>query len=291
MRTCWATQLQNSPDLKKSIRYEFQRGSAEEAGLALGPSIAKLRATPVSEILRASLGTVVLNFLYSGGTVDGWVIPEQPAVTFAEGRQAKVPVLTGSNADEGTDTIGTPVTLESYRAWLASQFDDHAEAVFRSYPAQSNAGARAAFIAVTTAYQRAHAVRALAQTTAGSGHRAYLYFFSYPPKGEYAREGLGSFHGLELSFVGGGYFRPSRWGEPDAADQKLVHIMTGYWLQFAATGDPNRQDLPVWRAFDPASDNALEIGVKIKEITVPNVERFGVFDTILLKRLAAATQP
>jgi carboxylesterase type B len=34
--------------------------------------------------------------------VDGWVIPEQPARIFAEGRQACIPVLVGGNADEAT---------------------------------------------------------------------------------------------------------------------------------------------------------------------------------------------
>ena len=35
-----------------------------------------------------------------GVVIDGWSVPLQPAVSFAHGRQARVPVLIGSNADE-----------------------------------------------------------------------------------------------------------------------------------------------------------------------------------------------
>jgi para-nitrobenzyl esterase len=34
--------------------------------------------------------------------VDGWIIPEDLSITFADGRQNAVDVLVGSNKDEGT---------------------------------------------------------------------------------------------------------------------------------------------------------------------------------------------
>lgn len=277
-----------SPELKRPIRYEFGRGSAEDAGLMLSPSLKVLRARPAADIVRASEKSI-LAFLYAGGTVDGWVIPEQPALTFAAGRQAKVPVLTGSNADEGTVTH-VPPTLAGYRAWLERQFDDHADDVFRAYPANSDADVRRAYLELTADYQRAQTVRSVARDTVRAGKAAYLYYFTYPPKGGYPSEGLGTFHGLDLSFMGGGYFRPKRWGQPDAQDRKLVEIMTAYWTQFASTGDPNRPGLPQWPVYDPATDFALELGVNIKPISVPRAGRFTVFERILSERLALATK-
>src|SRR5262245_50971498 len=38
--------------------------------------------------------------------VDGWVIPEQPAKIFAEGKQLHIPFLVGSAADEATIFVG-----------------------------------------------------------------------------------------------------------------------------------------------------------------------------------------
>ena len=154
------------------------------------------------------------------------------------------------------------------------------------YPAETDAGVRAAYLAVTADYQRGQAVRSMARDTVRAGQRAYLYYFSYPPKGSYAREGLGTFHGLDLSFAGGGFFRKSRWGEPDAEDLRLAEIMSGYWTQFAATGDPNRPGLPEWMPYDPVTDKALELGRDNKMIGVPNAGRFSVFERILASRLA-----
>ena len=193
-------------------------------------TIEDFRSRPTADIVRASEhDPSILAYLYAGGTVDGWVLPEQPATTFAAGRQAKVPVLLGSNADEGTVTLGAlgEATLPNYRAWLKTQFDDYADEVFRSYPAAENSGVRAAYLAVTADYHRAQTVRSLAADMVAAGQRAYLYYFNYPAKGEYAREGLGTFHGMDLSFMGGGFFRKSRWGEPGDDDWNLAAIMTG----------------------------------------------------------------
>jgi carboxylesterase type B len=71
---------------------------ARNLGISDGPdALAKLRAKNPEEILRATEEDQALNF-YAGGAIDGWILREQPAITFAEGRQAKVPVIVGSNA-------------------------------------------------------------------------------------------------------------------------------------------------------------------------------------------------
>jgi para-nitrobenzyl esterase len=253
-------------------------GEAEQVGLRLGKSLPALRSAPALDIVaRTEEDPHIRETLYLGGTIDGSVLPEQPSRTFAAHRQAQVPVLLGSNADEGTvtlDALGEP-TLANYRAWLARRFSAHAEEVFRAYPAATDAEARAAYLAVTRDHLRGQTVRSVARDSA----HAYLYYFTYPSKGEYARQQLGSFHGLELSFMGGGFFRKEKWGEPDAADLRLTEIMTGYWTRFAAAGDPNRPDLPSWLPYDPKTDRALELGKEIRMIPVPHVARFPIFET------------
>ena len=36
--------------------------------------------------------------------------------------------------------------------------------------------------------------------------------------------------------------------------------MRAYWLQFAATGDPNRDDLPAWPRFTLTENEHVELG-------------------------------
>jgi para-nitrobenzyl esterase len=131
-----------SPELKIPSHYFGGEGTSEEIGLRLmrdlnipdGPdALAKLRATAPKDFV--SVLDRDLTDFDAGGTVDGWVLPEQPATALAQGRLAKVPVIVGSNADEATvnveeDLRATP-TLNHYRAFLKNEFLSDADEFFR----------------------------------------------------------------------------------------------------------------------------------------------------------------
>ena len=56
--------------------------------------------------------------------VDGYVVPEDVYLIFAKGKQNRVPVMVGSNSDEGT-TLRTP----------PPKFDDPSQQLTAIYPA------------------------------------------------------------------------------------------------------------------------------------------------------------
>ena len=51
------------------------------------------------------------------------------------------------------------------------------------------------------------------------------------------------------------------WNE---AEKRVAEAMIGYWVQFAKTGDPNREGLPAWPKFDAGSESYLELGERIE---------------------------
>jgi para-nitrobenzyl esterase len=63
--------------------------------------------------------------------------------------------------------------------------------------------------------------------------------------------------------------------------------MTGYWTQFAKTGDPNGSGLPPWLVYDPKADLVLEIGHEVRLRPTPHADRFAVFERSLNSRLAS----
>jgi para-nitrobenzyl esterase len=207
-----------SPELKTSSHYEGGVGTAEEIGLRLirdlgiadGPdALTKLRAKGPKEITAVPDHDSSVNFDIES-VIDGWVLPEQPATIFAQGRQAKVRVIVGSNADEGTtvveETLHGPPTLANYKAFLKSEFvnDAVADEIFRMYPASSDADSRAAFIAFDTDYEFGNSVHVIAKDTAGVGQKAWLYYFSYPARSKFY-EGSARFTASNSSFSAGGF--------------------------------------------------------------------------------------
>ena len=113
----------------------YGRMSAEKFGLSHGADIAVLRSKSTAEVVKmmglpdmagekADRGEAYMPF------VDGVVIPDDPARLFLSGKFAHVPLIAGTNADEGTLMGGPPVhSLADLRKYAEKTF--HAQA---NYP-------------------------------------------------------------------------------------------------------------------------------------------------------------
>jgi para-nitrobenzyl esterase len=140
-------------------------------------------------------------------TVDGWVHPEQPALAFRDGHQARVPVMLGSQEDEHlpyNPRRNGPTTIATYKEALKERFFSHADDLFQEYPAKADSEVGRAYLDLQTD-DVAQGVYHFAKIMSAAGERAFLYYFTYPPKGKYA--GCKAYHGLEQSFIAGGFLR------------------------------------------------------------------------------------
>jgi para-nitrobenzyl esterase len=57
-------------------------------------------------------------------------------------------------------------------------------------------------------------------------------------------------HGAEVPYAFDN-LKQLRWSW-DAVDSQIAHQMSGYYANFAKTGDPNGPGLPPWPIYDPA---------------------------------------
>jgi para-nitrobenzyl esterase len=186
-------------DIRTPISVNGISGTGEEAGGRLaadlgitnGPDILKkLRNVPVDPILNAMSNDRDLQF---DAIVDGWVVPEQPAKIFAEGRQAHIPVLVGSNADEATVFGPGPANLSEYRKYLQADAGIYADQELQAWPASSDADVPGQYLKLENmsfAYGAWSMARAMT--------RAQLYLLTWIQTGK--RASLGAHHGEELPF-------------------------------------------------------------------------------------------
>jgi para-nitrobenzyl esterase len=248
----------------------------------------RLRALPAEQLLQAAARDNDVDF---NPVVDGWVLREQPAITFAQGRQAKLPVMAGSNLDEVSifaspivgGTSHRPKTVAEYRQWLGREFKNHADEVFAAYPALTDADVAKAFLNMDTDYEFGFGTRLLAREVALAGQPAFLYNFSYVGQDKFAE--LGAFHSEESMFLSRKYW--TSWvSSPD--DEKMSDTVIGYWVQFAKTSSPNGLGLPAWPAYDPRIDHCQELGRNVGQIPTPRAARFGVFEELLKEKLRNA---
>src|SRR5712692_4910557 len=91
---------------------------------------------PLEELRAQSTEGISRTLFGAGMIVDGWIIPEDESLTFAQGRQQPVDVLVGSNKDEGTFAGNTTATAWTNRVRV--RWGDLADDYLRIYPAGSD---------------------------------------------------------------------------------------------------------------------------------------------------------
>lgn len=231
----------------------------EKSGARAG-SVQELRAKSADDVLKMT-GAFSVN-------VDGWLLPTDVMTVFEKGQQNDVPILIGSNADEGTAFMPPKVTLAGFEANAKQNFGANTEKFLKIYPATSDEEAwkaSAAFMRDRT-FGLQMRTWARLQTKTGKA-RAYLYYFSRVPPGPLS-DHYGAFHASEISYVfGTGDIGRRNWQD---ADRKLSGIMSSYWVNFATTGNPNGKGLPAWPEYDEKKDLALGLGDEVAPIPVPN---------------------
>jgi para-nitrobenzyl esterase len=237
-------------------------------------SIADLRELPAEELLE---DLRVEGFRSSSPVIDGHVVVGRPAATFARGAYNDVPLLTGSNADEGTVfPLETP--LAAHIAGARAAFGARADEFLRLYPAHDDASATAAAQDVLrdVTFGRHNWAWANAQAMHGRAP-AYYYRFAHPLPVEHAAyienrsRPIGATHGAEIAYVFGTIDAFSQAGE---ADRDLACTLMRYWVNFATKGDPNGPGLAEWPRFDPAAPRVMVLKPEPEIASIPQAGEF-----------------
>ena len=262
------------------------RAEIEAAGERFVEALLGDGAAPSLEAMRAASADAVQgvapDLVRSTANVDGWVFPDTVYDIFAAGRQHDVPVIVGSNADEMTMLGGAAgaETVEQYRETIRNEYGEHADALLEVFPAATDEEAQKARMASGTDATFGWEMRTWARMMETVSSPAYLYFFSRVPPAPDA-DRYGAYHTAEIPYVFDNFgVSPHPYANRDYSDtdRRLSDILASYWVNMAATGDPNGEGLPEWPAYDPEADAALHVGDTITVEQGIRRERLDFFD-------------
>jgi len=227
--------------------------------------------------LRRTSGVELVLKGHFGPVVDGRLLTEPTDDVFASGRQHAVPLLVGSNLDEGS----VYTSLDALRRLPVEPGSDEV------YPVRDAGQARRAVRQFTGESRFTYPVWHWATAHRASA-RTWMYRFTrtppLPPGLDLAAPpdglpGYGVHHTAELPYVLDNLDqRPWPWSE---LDHELARTMADAWARFVGTGDPNGGALPAWPVF--TGPEVMFFGDTVEA---------GVFDRLeAMKLLARTTRP
>ena len=258
----------------------FARGATlaeiEQNGSRLG-SLAELRAKSADELLKTQ-GAF-------RPCVDGWFLPESVGAIFAQHKQSDVPLLAGSNADEARSLAPWPpnANAKTFRDQSHKRYGQLTDEFLKLYPAGSDEQAAESHYRSFTDGSMGWEMRTWVRAQTKSGKSpAYLYYFSRIPPWEQSSR-YRAYHAAEIQYV----FANLRPGRPwEDADRKLADEMSSYWVNFAATGNPNGKGLAKWPVYDAKSNPAMEFGNQVKVQENINKTALDFFDRVFASEQA-----
>ena len=254
----------NYPVSAETIGVNFARKYGIEGVDAA--ALAKLRALSVAEVVDGGQETAGPGGpgTYSGPILDGRLTVETAQSAYEAGRQARVPLMIGSNS---ADFVGF-ISADTKEA-LFSQFGERKAEAIAAYDPNGTTDLATLLVMAGTDRVQAEPARFTASAFVANGASAYVYRFSYIPAAMRERWRNGVPHGAEISYVFGTMgARPGATLTPE--DQAVARTVNTYWSNFAKTGDPNGPGLPKWPRHDPSKNEILEFRPDGSPVAAPD---------------------
>jgi para-nitrobenzyl esterase len=239
----------------------------EEAGEAYGkslnaPSLADLRKISAADLMKKP-------FSVWGAIVDGYALPAPITTIFDAGKENKVPLLTGWNQEE-FKFFGAVKDAEGFKKEMNDKYGPDALAALENYPATNDSVAASSQYRMSSDQVFGSQNFIWANMQSDQGAKVYVYRFTHkvPGTGEYAK--YGAFHGGELPYAYNNLKFVNRPWQP--ADHKLAEDMSSYWVNFAATGNPNGKGLPEWKPYNSKTNEIMILSERCYSVKMPDLK-------------------
>ncbi len=255
-------------------KYSRRIGAATAKELGIRPNeMDKLAQIPYEDLLAAGEKAVaavkaeaekdgISTFIFGWApTVDGSVLPSQPFDPKAPEQSRDIPLMIGTTLHEFTMSTYVPafrgIQEENARKFLATRYGDRTGEFItlfkKTYP-----GCTPQDMIDTDFTFRPGAIEQARLKSRQGGAPVYMYLFTWESP---VMDGmLRSTHCMEIPFVFNNAIRHASMtgGGKDAVI--LADKMSGAWLNFARTGNPDAEGLPHWEPFSSKDGATMFFG-------------------------------
>jgi para-nitrobenzyl esterase len=202
--------------------------------------------------------------------VDGDLLQGLNVDLFERGEFNDMPVLAGYTSDEVGDIPAKEV--DPLRAAIArSPCRESAASLLAAYPDPKTSNR---YLVRDFALGWSQYTWARLQSTKGR-NAAYVYFFDVHDD----KRPHGAPHATENPYIFGTYPIEKK---TTARDVEISALMRRYWVNFAATGNPNSPGLPEWKAFDERTQDAMVFSNEsVTSQRIPGADGIKAWDGVL----------
>jgi para-nitrobenzyl esterase len=225
---------------------------AEQVGLSLsrGETLAELRKLPADSLLARGNKIQFGRFF---PITDGYALPADVKSIFDNRKHNDVPTLAGWVSGDGELAAGQAVSPEKFRETAAATFSTKMDEFNKLFPSNTEAE-------TASSQQRLGRFRFAGfpdhHWLSSNSSKGYMYEFSFVPTDKPGFPNYGAFHTSEVPFA---LNTLAKWNRPwQPRDYEAEKYLSGYWVNFVKTGNPNGPGLPEWKAYDSQQGYVME---------------------------------
>jgi len=261
---------------------EAEKDGAQFAALSGGKNLAALRAMSSGDLLREA--SKKNNGFGFWPIVDGYFLPSDVPSIYAQGKQSRIPLLAGWNADEIRMSVlmaREKPNAKTFAEQLRHQFGPRADAALKVYAASTDEEALQAAGDLASDQFIVYGTWKWIEVQAATKKPVYRYEFDRTVPIPEAMKGggrtsFGSPHAAELENVFTMLDSKKADWQPD--DYQVAKTMNAYWANFIKTGNPNGPGLAPWPQFGKTHE-VMHLNVQCQAKPEEHRDRYEFLDS------------